>query len=85
MREVLTGPCEATSTLTGENCGESFARLYAGACVHEHVTERRLCERDATRDNLWCRACFELDEAKTHKCHVTLIHVAEAVAGTEGP
>jgi hypothetical protein len=84
MRTVVSEPCESRLLLTGTVCGEPSTGLYRGACVHEHVRERRLCTRHASITNLWCRVCFDIDGAQAHKCNVTLMPgEAARAAGAE--
>ena len=54
-------------------CGETPAALYIGACEHEHVRERLLCEFHASHpEAAMCRTCYELPEPHGHECAIAL-------------
>lgn len=68
--------CGAISMLLGVElgtCGRAPAVLYIGACEHEHVRQRLLCEFHASRPEAgMCRTCYELPEPHAHECAIAL-------------
>lgn len=79
----MSEACEATSVMFGIDCGQPSIGRYAGACVHEHVTERELCAVHAKpRVALWCRVCYGIDGPAGHECPVVLTRIAEAHAAS---
>lgn len=57
-------------------CSEPAAGVWRGACVHEHVVERVLCNEHRPDPGVaGCRACLELG----HECPMTA-ELVEALA-----
>lgn len=72
----MNDTCDAGLTFFGVEvgpCGEWPAAPYVGACEHEHVRQRLLCEFHASMPELgMCRACYELQPPCAHECPIAL-------------
>jgi hypothetical protein len=61
LRPELTGSCTASSSKTGETCGEPSAVLMTTGCRHEHLSTDEMCAECAAYFAAKIMVCLRCD------------------------